>query len=90
MQLDRNKWEGQVPKLWLEGIITGRPSSPSHSCLRLDNIDEIRGNKEVGGSVTGKETIACFKFIDDIAIIADEKEGIQSTLRNINKYTEKN
>ena len=73
-----------------KGVQQGCPLSPTLLCLGLHDIDTIWEKKNEGGTVIGKIKVFCLKFADDIAIIADDREGLQSMFNELEKYCEKN
>lgn len=73
-----------------KGVRQGCPLSPSLFCLGLDDIDLIWEKRNEGGTVIGAIKIYCLKFADDIAIVSDDKEGLQTMLNDLAKYCDKN
>ena len=68
-----------------KGVRQGCPLSPSLFCLGLDDVDEIWEKKKVGGTVISRKKIYCLKFADDIAIVADDSEGLQAMFEKLEK-----
>lgn len=73
-----------------KGVGQGCPLSPTLFNLFIEDIDNAIARKNEGGTVIGRTKIFLLKFADDIALVSDDEEGLQSMLGSLEKYVNKN
>lgn len=58
--------------------------------IHINDTDKDWEKKNEGGAVVGKIKLFGQKFANDIASVADMREGLQSMLRDIERYSKRN
>lgn len=72
------------------GVRQGCPLSPTLFNIYIEDLEDQWAKNKTGGTVIGKTKIYCLKFADDVAIIADTKEGLQEMLNGLEKFSDRN
>lgn len=73
-------------EFWVEkGVRQGCPLSPTLFNIYIADIEEEL-IKSTGGVKIRKEKVRCLKYADDIAIVAEEEEGLRGMIKTMKKY----
>lgn len=69
-----------------KGVRQGCRLSGPLFLIYMEDLEERWVKKNEGGTVV--ERIFCLKFVDDVATFADTPEGLQSVLRDLERFSE--
>uniref|UniRef100_T1IR49 Reverse transcriptase domain-containing protein n=1 Tax=Strigamia maritima TaxID=126957 RepID=T1IR49_STRMM len=79
--------KGTTDVFWTDrGVRQGCPLSPILFSIFLDDLEENWTRWNIGGSRIGKWKIYCLKFADDVAIFAENVEGLQAMINDLERY----
>ena len=73
-----------------KGVKQGCPLSPTLFSIYINDMEIEWKRMNIGGTVVGNQKIFCVKFADDVAIVADHKEGLREMLAELEIYCDKN